>query len=127
LEKSDPQDQEKSVNKIATRYQVLLQKKFKNLLVCAAKKRMDLRNRAMLYFLYDTGIRVSEMCDLKIEDVNIQTGQVNILDGKGGFSGTVFISTKCKRELLKYLRHRLKLHPGDAYFSAIWQSSHRRG
>lgn len=83
--------------------------------VCG-KKRMDFRNRAIIYFFYDTGIRVSELCDLKIEDVNFQTGQVNILNGKGGFTGIVFISTKCKRELLKYLRHRIKIQPHEALF-----------
>jgi integrase/recombinase XerD len=85
--------------------------------VCG-KKRMGIRNRAILFFLFDTGIRVTEMCNLKIKDVNLQTGQVNILSGKGGFSGVVFISTKCKRELLKYLRHRLKTQPGDPLFQS---------
>lgn len=86
------------------------------LISACGKKRMGIRDRAILYFLYDTGVRVTEMCDLKIEDVNLQTGQVDIHNGKGGFSGVVFISTKCKRELLKYLRHRIGIKPNQALF-----------
>lgn len=95
--------------------------------VCG-KKRMGPRNRAILYFLFDTGVRVSEMCALKLQDVNFQTGQVKILDGKGGFSGAVFIGTKCKRELLKYLRHRIGLQPDSPLFlSNLGEHLSRRG
>ena len=42
-----------------------------------------LRNKVMLYLLYITGMRITELTSLKISDVHFDTGYVNVF-GKGG-------------------------------------------
>jgi len=46
------------------------------------KDALDLRNRSMVEVLYASGIRVSELVALKVEDVNFSTGYLRIF-GKG--------------------------------------------
>jgi len=41
-----------------------------------------LRDRAMLETLFATGIRVSELCSLKVDDINLEDGTIRIM-GKG--------------------------------------------
>lgn len=43
----------------------------------------DYRNKAMIELMYATGIRISEMINIKIEDINLFNGLV-IIFGKGG-------------------------------------------
>lgn len=43
----------------------------------------DLRNRAMLELAYAAGLRVSELCQLEVSDLNSELGVVRVM-GKGG-------------------------------------------
>ncbi|MBV7328388.1 tyrosine-type recombinase/integrase [Chloroflexi bacterium TSY] len=64
------------------------------------------RDRAMLLFLLDTGVRKKEFVDLLIRDVNLRTGDVLIRQGKGGKSRVVFAGARTRRALRNYLAHR---------------------
>ncbi len=64
------------------------------------------RDRAVLLFLLDTGARASETCNVKLEDVNLDTGAVIIRYGKGGKSRTVFLGRTTRRAVRAYLRVR---------------------
>jgi site-specific recombinase XerD len=68
------------------------------------RTRYGLRNKTILLMLIDTGIRVSELCSLNVEDVCIETGEVTIRHGKGDKPRSVFLGVKTRRELVKYLR-----------------------
>jgi PKD repeat protein len=65
------------------------------------------RDRAIILFLLDTGLRTSELCSLKIEDVDQKTGKVQVKHGvllatrdvtawpyyaQGGYIGVWFVS-----------------------------------
>jgi site-specific recombinase XerD len=43
---------------------------------------IGLRNRVILETLYKSGLRVQELCDLQVSDVNIETGQIYVQEGK---------------------------------------------
>jgi len=102
--------------------------KILQLISVCGKKRHGIRNRSILYFFYDTGLRVSELCNLNIQDVDLQSGIVQVFNGKGGVDGVSFISTKCKRELLSYFRHRGKMEGHDPLFLSNYQKRlSRRG
>lgn len=62
-----------------------------------------LRDAAMLEVLYATGIRVSELIGLKLNDVNFEHGFV-IVYGKGSKERIVPMGDKAKNKLLDYLR-----------------------
>jgi len=64
------------------------------------------RNRAILWLLYDTGIRVSELCGLRVGDFDRRHGVITVT-GKGSKERRVALGQNCLRRLLYYLdRHR---------------------
>ena len=69
-----------------------------------------LRDLAILFGLLDTCARGSEFCALSIKDVDLDTGQALIVDGKGGKSRYVRFGVKALRALRKYLRTRETPH-----------------
>jgi integrase/recombinase XerD len=69
-------------------------------------ERAAARNRAILWLLYDTGIRVSELCGLRLQDFDRKHGILTVT-GKGSKERRVALGTNCLRNLLHYLdRHR---------------------
>jgi integrase/recombinase XerD len=64
------------------------------------------RNRAILWLLYDTGIRVSELCGLLLRNFDRKHGIVTV-KGKGSKERRIALGNTCQRNLLHYLdRHR---------------------
>jgi site-specific recombinase XerD len=68
--------------------------------------RAGARNRAILWLLYDTGIRLAELCHLRLRDVDRKHGVI-IVKGKGSKERRIALGTNCLRHLLSSLdRHR---------------------
>lgn len=70
------------------------------------------RDVAILELLYAAGLRASELCGLKIKDVNLQVGAVRVL-GKGSKERIVPIGKACIGAITRYLiegRERLLGH-----------------
>lgn len=73
------------------------------------KKWMGIRDRACLELMYATGLRVSEIINLKIHDVNLDFGFVKCV-GKGDKERIVPLGKQAKQAIYKYLgRVRPKL------------------
>ena len=69
-------------------------------------ERAAVRNRAILWLLYDTGVRVSELIHLHVSDVDRKKGVVTVL-GKGSKERRVALGQNCLRNLSYYLdKHR---------------------
>ena len=66
------------------------------------------RDKAIVEFLYATGIRISELCALDLKDVDIGSMMV-LVKGKGKKERMVFFGNKAKEALLEYLRDRAKI------------------
>jgi len=64
-----------------------------------------LRDRALLSTLFSTGMRVSELCSLDRDKIDIGRGEVTIR-GKGSKLRLVFLSDKTKDDLKDYLDKR---------------------
>jgi len=60
------------------------------------------RNRLILELLYGTGIRVSELCNIKISDIDFNKKSIRIL-GKGSKERIVFYGDVCKDILERYI------------------------
>ena len=103
---------------------------------------VDIRDRAILEVGYGCGLRASELCDIKLEDIDFDTKLIRVTHGKGNksrivpFLGAVssavrewinvrHVLNKKKAEGLRFLfisRSGKKLHRED-----IWRIIRRRG
>lgn len=63
--------------------------------------------KTLLVVLYTCGLRVSELCDLQLNDVHLQEGIVKV-KGKGDKERVVPISEYCIRQMTEYLDIRSK-------------------
>ncbi len=84
---------------------------------------ISIRDRAILETIFSTGMRISELCSLKKENVNLKTGEFSVF-GKGGKIRVVFLS-KIVRELIKkYLDKRGDLE--DSLFVSYSKANNPR-
>lgn len=90
--------------------------------VCDRKKFNGVRDRCILLALLDTGCRASEFVALNLGDLNLGTGAVVVREGKGGRSRSVFLGSKCRREMTRYLRCRR----GEPSNAALWVTGQGR-
>lgn len=63
----------------------------------------NVRDRAVIEFLLSTGARVSELCNVKLSDVDFTTGSVKIVEGKGGKSRIVYLTPVALKYVKEYL------------------------
>ncbi|MBN1344004.1 MAG: site-specific tyrosine recombinase XerD [Phycisphaerae bacterium] len=78
---------------------------------------LHLRDRAILELLYATGLRVSELCDLRTGDVNLEIGYLRCV-GKGRKERVVPVGASAREALQQYLsrlRPSLASSPGADY------------
>jgi integrase/recombinase XerD len=69
-------------------------------------ERAAVRNRAILWLFYDTGIRLSELINLRIGDFDRKRGLITV-KGKGSKERRIALGQNCLRNVLYYLdRHR---------------------
>lgn len=72
-----------------------------------------LRDRALIIFLVDTGIRASELCALRVADVHMENRAVTVRSGKGGKPRVIHFAQRCHRALWRYLVTRQPHLAGD--------------
>lgn len=65
----------------------------------------NVREKALVEFLYGTGARVTEACTIKISDVDFEKGEVWLF-GKGSKHRKSYITAKCALYLSEYLNSR---------------------
>ncbi len=110
LERPKP---EQSLPKILSKLQV-------NTLINTPDPKSNLYNRdvAILELLYASGLRASELCDLKLRDTNLQVGCVRVI-GKGMKERVVPFGRAAAESITRYLtetRPRLDKHFSDRLF-----------
>ena len=72
------------------------------LAACLGERGEDLRDRAMLELLYATGLRVSELVNLKLREVNLDSGYLMTV-GKGNKERLVPIGESARLQAVDYL------------------------
>jgi site-specific recombinase XerD len=82
-------------------------------LLTAADSKRDL---AIIYLAYATGMRISEISALNIEDVNFEERSIHIRSGKGDRERYVFFNEECGSLLKAYLAMRMVLDPDEPLF-----------
>jgi len=79
--------------------------------ICKNTGFTDIRDRAIILFLLDTGVRASELLSLNIEGVDLSTGHCEIRKGKGGKFRKVIIGETTVFSTSIYLEHRQDQNP----------------
>lgn len=74
------------------------------------QERIRFRDKAILEMLFSTGLRVSELAGLKIEDVNLERDEFSVR-GKGSKIRVVFFSEQAKYWVGQYLKKRKDVSP----------------
>ncbi len=74
---------------------------------------VGLRDRAILELLFSTGLRISELCNLSIDDVDLTRDEFSVR-GKGDKVRVVFLSDDAKQAVKEYLQSRKDMD--DALF-----------
>ncbi len=70
------------------------------------KTLLDLRDRAIVALLIDTGLRCQELCDINIEDIDRDARRIHIRAGKGGKGRLVGYSHDSAMVVNRYIRKR---------------------
>ncbi|MHB0858432.1 MAG: tyrosine-type recombinase/integrase [Anaerolineae bacterium] len=76
----------------------------------------QVRDRAVLLGLLDTGCRASEFLDLCLGDVDLATGEARVACGKGGKARVVFFGEASRAALRSYL----EVHPSQDLLAPLW-------
>ena len=101
--------------KVPQRLPVVLSREEIARLIAAAS---NLRHRTILMTLYSTGMRRSELCHLRLEDVDSQCMLIRIRQGKGAKDRNVPLSPKLLEQMRLYWRS-LKHKPTVWLFPSI--------
>lgn len=75
-------------------------------MACEQEGKKAAQSLAMIYFFLDTGVRVTEFCNVNMKDVDFEKMTVHVVNGKGGKDRTVYFTEKTKVRLMDYLASR---------------------
>lgn len=73
---------------------------------CKGSELRDRRDEAIVRLMIETGMRAGEVCDLTTGSINLQSGIVTVIRGKGGKGRVVPISAQTGRAIDRYMRVR---------------------
>lgn len=78
------------------------------------------RNTLMLRLGFAHGLRVSELLNLRVKDIDLSNGQIHIERGKNGKTHDPELSNALQRSLRAYLKDQ-QAKPDDFLFPGQWQ------
>jgi len=64
------------------------------------------RNRLIVRLLIATGLRVSELANLRVEDIDLENGEIIVVSGKGGKQRIVLVDLQTISDLKKFIQDR---------------------
>ena len=82
----------------------------KILMLCEDSTRTGIRNKSMVLVLLDSGIRLSELARIQVNDIDIQHGIITVM-GKGARQRVVGISKPTLKAVIRYYESRPGQHP----------------
>jgi integrase/recombinase XerD len=84
------------------------------------------RDVAIILTLLDTGLRVSELCNLTVRDYQTETGRLHVRHGKGNKARHVFAGVRAQKAIWRYLLERNRVRPADPLFASKTENALER-
>lgn len=84
----------------------------------AANSAFPERNVLLIMFIFDTGLRASELCNLKMSEIDTRGLVVHIIEGKGRKDRTVYFSPETGAAIRSYLR-KFPRQPNQHLFMSL--------
>lgn len=78
-----------------------------NLIAVSTEGAFGERNNLIIELMYATGVRVSELVNITLEDIDFQNKQINIC-GKGSYERVVYYNTETDKAINKYINNLRK-------------------
>ncbi len=97
----------------------------RQLLAACPATPLGARDRAVLMTLLDTGLRVSELVRLTLDDVDLETQRLRVLYAKGNKQRVAAFSDDCGQELVRFLKVRGR-EPGPLFCASDGHGSLRQ-
>lgn len=89
------------------------------LLLCSGNSFLEARNKAMVLVFMDTGLRLSELANIQLKDIDFDRETIKVM-GKGAKERVVRIGKTTQKAVLHYLLMRRDNYP------CLWVSEERR-
>jgi integrase/recombinase XerC/integrase/recombinase XerD len=96
------------------------------LAACDDHTTLGARNAALILTLLDSGLRATELCGLRVGDVDMRTGLTVVL-GKGEKQRTVRVGARARKAIVRMLAHRPEATPGAPLWAAYDGAAGRGG
>jgi len=77
------------------------------------------RDRCIVLTLVDSGVRAMELVDLRVRDVDLASGSVRVVSGKGSKERYTYIGVRTRKELVRYMAERGEAEPMDPIFLSV--------
>jgi len=82
--------------------------------------KLDGVSRLMALLLYGAGLRLLECCRLRVKDVDFETNQIAIRDGKGNKDRLTMLPAAVKTDLAAHIQRAREQHQADLRQGAGW-------
>lgn len=89
------------------------------LLLCSGNKFLDLRNRSIVLLFMDTGLRLEELSNIQLKDINFDQETIKVM-GKGAKERIVRMGKSTQKAMVKYLLKR------DDSYTCLWVTEERK-
>ncbi len=79
----------------------------------------DLREKALFMFMLDSGLRRQEVCNLDLRNIDLKTGAVRVVQGKGKKDRLAVIGENTRQVLCEYLNTLPSCSENDPVFRTV--------
>lgn len=110
----------KSKRAVSRSHRAITEKELCSILEAIPSTYLGVRDGLMLRMLFDTGVRVSELCDMNLTEIDPNKMHTSIITKKNGQRRVIVWSPSTHALLKYYLNARYKISPEPALFVTLY-------
>jgi len=73
------------------------------------------RNKVLMRLILNTGLRISEVINLKWDHINLTSGKINVIEGKGEKDRVLWMNNDIRESLIRYRERQEGVLVGKGY------------